>query len=237
MRTFVIILIAMAIIGGLVGGEVMDMPFSIMGAVVGFIGSGAIMLGLGAYFTAQDQKNDDLPGDVRDVFDRMITGKENPTKAEILEAKRRFHGVPSKPKMPNFKSKNKNSPLAIILNSLDKLKSEYSNNDVYAANAVQDTFEAAKRSIKLDKNELHEYLNVDKRDPAEIALTSLWNVSRDTVASGGVHFYRAALSDRGRGYLYVFNKTVDILLEKGFIDEAEAKGNKQVIQQDIKNAG
>lgn len=237
MRTFIIILIVMAVIGGLIDGEVMDISFSIMGAVIGCIGSGAVMLGLGAYFTAQDQKNNDLPDDVRAVFDRMITGKENPTQAEIQEAKQKFNGKPTASKSSKFILKDKNSPLAIILDSLNNLKPEYSSNDVYAINAIQDTFEAAKGSIKLDKDELHEYLNIDKRDPAEIALTSLWNVSRDIVASGRVHFYRAALSDRGRGYLYVYNKTVDILLEKGFIDEAEAKGNKQSIQQDIKNAG
>jgi hypothetical protein len=176
---------------------------------------------------------------MRGVFDRMITGKENPSQSEIQEAKNTITGGKAKTNrtLPKISLRDKNSPLAIILDSLERLKDEYSGNNPYATNAVYDVFRAAKEGMVLDKKELGQYLNVDNRDPAEIALTSLWNVSRDTVASGGVHFYRGTLSDRGKGYLYVYNKTVDILLERGFIDDAEAESNRHSIRQDIKNAG
>lgn len=38
-------------------------------------------------------------------------------------------------------------------------------------------------------------------------------------------------------YLVVFNRTVDILLEKGLIDENEAKSNRAAVRANIKAAG
>jgi hypothetical protein len=35
----------------------------------------------------------------------------------------------------------------------------------------------------------------------------------------------------------VYNKTVDVLLDKGFIDEKEAESNRKTIQTNIKAAG
>lgn len=92
MKLFIGILIAATIIGGFAGGEVMDTTFSILGAAIGGIGTAAILLGLGAYFDAQEKKSPKGPplnAEMRGVFDRMITGKDNPTQKEIKEAKRR----------------------------------------------------------------------------------------------------------------------------------------------------
>jgi len=55
--------------------------------IIGGVGTAAVLLGLGAYFDKQAKKQSDLPDDVRDIFDRMITGKNNPTQSEVLKAK------------------------------------------------------------------------------------------------------------------------------------------------------
>lgn len=88
MKLFFGILLTMAVIGGFAGAEIIDTSFSILGAAIGGIGTGAILLGLGAYFDSQDRKSSELTPEMRGVFDRMITGKSNPTRKEIENAKR-----------------------------------------------------------------------------------------------------------------------------------------------------
>lgn len=74
MKIFIVVLIVATIIGGLVGAELMDTDFSITGAVIGGVGTFAILMGLGAFFDAQERKRKekDLPQEMRDVFDRML---------------------------------------------------------------------------------------------------------------------------------------------------------------------
>lgn len=88
MKIFIVVLLGAVVVGGFTGGEVMHIPFSILGAVIGGVGTAAVLLGLGAYFDAQGKKWPSLNPEMRGVFDRMITGKENPTAEEIEAAKR-----------------------------------------------------------------------------------------------------------------------------------------------------
>lgn len=87
MKLFLGILLVVTVIGGFAGAEVLNTSFSILGATIGGVGTTAILLGLGAYFDAQEKKSPKLPPEMRGVFDRMITGKENPTEKEIQAAK------------------------------------------------------------------------------------------------------------------------------------------------------
>lgn len=85
MRAFALVWVVAAVIGGFVGGELSDKTFSILGAVVGGVGTAAVMLGLGAHFSAQEErrKKEALPPEMRQVFDRMFG---NPEKARALVA-------------------------------------------------------------------------------------------------------------------------------------------------------
>lgn len=88
MIVFILVLVIAAVAGGFVGGELSGSGFSALGAVIGGVGTGVVLLGLGAYFSAQEErKNRALTPEMRGVFDRMITGKANPTQAEIDTAK------------------------------------------------------------------------------------------------------------------------------------------------------
>ncbi len=73
----------------------MDKTFSILGAAIGGVGTAAVLLGLGAYFDSQDKKKGtpELTPEIKGVFDRMITGKENPTQTEINEAKKKLRNA------------------------------------------------------------------------------------------------------------------------------------------------
>jgi hypothetical protein len=89
MVIFIVLLIVAGVAGGFVGGELTGGGFSALGAVIGSVGTATVLLSLGAYFSAQeDKKKRDLTPEMRGVFDRMITGKANPTQAEIDAAKR-----------------------------------------------------------------------------------------------------------------------------------------------------
>ncbi len=74
MKIFIAVILAAIVIGGFVGAELMDSSFSITGAVVGGVGTAAVLLGLGAFFDAQERKRKEkaLPPEMRAVFDRMF---------------------------------------------------------------------------------------------------------------------------------------------------------------------
>ncbi len=90
MKLFLGVLLAATIIGGFAGAEIFDTSFSIIGAVVGGLGMGAVLLGLGAYFSSNDSKSSKPSPEMQGIFDRMITGKENPTPQEIQLAKKDY---------------------------------------------------------------------------------------------------------------------------------------------------
>lgn len=48
MKIFIAVLIAATVIGGFVGAELIDTDFSITGAVVGGVGTFAVLMGLGS---------------------------------------------------------------------------------------------------------------------------------------------------------------------------------------------
>lgn len=76
MRVFVIVIIVSAILGGLIAGELTDNEFIVTGAVAGGLGVAAVIFGLGAFFSAQDERRKSgssvITPEVRAVFDRML---------------------------------------------------------------------------------------------------------------------------------------------------------------------
>src|SRR5450759_4130519 len=95
MKLFIAVILAAVVIGGFVGAELMDSSFSITGAVVGGGGTGAVILGLGAFFDAQERKRKDsaLPPEMRAVFDRMFgkdtsSRQQNPKPAQRAQSQR-----------------------------------------------------------------------------------------------------------------------------------------------------
>ncbi|MFC7301094.1 hypothetical protein [Cognatiluteimonas weifangensis] len=74
MKIFIAVIVLATIVGGFVGGELMERTFSITGAAIGGVGLAAVLLGLGALFTAQEEKkrNKTLLPEMREVFGRML---------------------------------------------------------------------------------------------------------------------------------------------------------------------
>lgn len=84
MKIFIGIIIAAIAIGGFVGGELMGRTFSLTGAVIGGVGLASVLLGLGAFFDAQEKKNRQkkLTPEMRAVFDRMAVRMSETTKKQ-----------------------------------------------------------------------------------------------------------------------------------------------------------
>lgn len=74
------VLLFAAAAGGLLTGVSSSERFSIWGALVGVVGTLAAVFGLGAYFSRRDeaQQGQQLPDDVRAVFERMLASKPRP---------------------------------------------------------------------------------------------------------------------------------------------------------------
>lgn len=77
MKAFIIVIAIATVLGGFVGGELTDTTFMLTGAVIGGVGTAAVLLGLGAFFTAQDEKKRKagtpaITPEMRGVFDRML---------------------------------------------------------------------------------------------------------------------------------------------------------------------
>ena len=74
MKILIVVLIGATVIGGFVGAELPYTSFPITGEIIGGVGTFSILMGLGAFFSAQDRKNSgkELPQVMREVFDRML---------------------------------------------------------------------------------------------------------------------------------------------------------------------
>ncbi len=145
-----------------------------------------------------------------------------------------------KPKTKEGGSKTPIKPgkeVVATITALKKLRPEYDSTSIFHSSVVDDAFKQAKKLIRADKKGIIKGIAKNGRDPTEIVLTALWSVSNQAVSSGQHHIYRGILSDQGKGYFYVYNKTIDILLDKGCIDEKEAENSRKAIQESIKSVG
>lgn len=55
MKIFVLAIIAATVIGGVIGGEITDQTFTVWGAALGGIGTFAVLMSLGAFFSHQEK--------------------------------------------------------------------------------------------------------------------------------------------------------------------------------------
>ena len=118
MKIFIAVIIAAVVIGGLVGAELMGSSFSITGAVVGGVGTAAVLLGLGAFFDAQDRKRKDkaLPPEMHAVFDRMFGAQASQSQRNAKSAPR-----PQPRNSAQAPSEKSKSPQDIYLSSTSSL--------------------------------------------------------------------------------------------------------------------
>ncbi|HEX9390473.1 MAG TPA: hypothetical protein VF928_04080 [Usitatibacteraceae bacterium] len=79
---FLLVILVAGLIGGFVGAEWSDYgrTFSPTGALVGLIGTAAVLFGLAAFFYRQDKRKrrQQIPEEMRGVFDRMLARQSAP---------------------------------------------------------------------------------------------------------------------------------------------------------------
>lgn len=145
MKIFLVVITIAALIGGFVGGELMDKAFSLLGAVVGGVGLATVLLGLGAFFTSQEErkKKEALPPEIRNVFDRMLG------KSELSSIKQKSNWIPR----PFFKNKTKNDFMEWFSNVApwNRLDSEITETivDRFNANPIFEVFVHASQELNL----------------------------------------------------------------------------------------
>ena len=88
MRKFWALLIIAFVLGGLIGAEIKETSFSILGATIALVLTASVVLGLGAYFDHQEEKkkNKDIPPGVRRIFAGMSSAMQE-TDALLVRAK------------------------------------------------------------------------------------------------------------------------------------------------------
>lgn len=118
MKIFIAVILAAVVISGFVGAELMDSRFSITGAVVGGVGMLAVLLGLGAFFDAQERKRKEkaLSPEMRAVFDRIF-GNEAPQRQQHSKCAPRPQSRHPSPTPPP----NSPSPKEVYLSSASGL--------------------------------------------------------------------------------------------------------------------
>lgn len=98
MKIFVLVLIAAAVIGGFIGGEISGETFTVWGAAAGSVGTFAALMGLGAFFSHQEKKKDaevKLTPEMRDVFARMA-------ERHVAKGRPRGRQHQQRPEMPSL---------------------------------------------------------------------------------------------------------------------------------------
>ena len=80
-------------------------------------------------------------------------------------------------------------------------------------------------------------IRVDKKQPDQLALMLIMNVIARLLPSGMYHVYRGLLSGAGHSMLAVWNRSLNLLCERGFYTEEEVESDRQWIYEQINGAG
>jgi tetratricopeptide (TPR) repeat protein len=93
LRLFLAVLAIAGLIGGFIGGRFTGASFSLIWAAAFLLGTGAVLLSLGAFFARQERrkKEEELPPEVRAVFDRMVGKSSSPPPRPKAWRPRAFH--------------------------------------------------------------------------------------------------------------------------------------------------
>lgn len=78
MKIFALIILVACVLGGLIGGELTDTDFTILGATVGGVGTFVILMFIAAYFNKQEKnKKDDagIPPEILEIIGRRVQKK------------------------------------------------------------------------------------------------------------------------------------------------------------------
>lgn len=129
------------------------------------------------------------------------------------------------------------SEISAVLDAIATVRYEYASNDMRESVAAGETILEATKRIKRDKVAIADFMKHEGRRPTHMALTIIFNISKEALSFGRYHVYRGVLSPEGLGYLYVYKKTLELLEEKGFMDEDDVELNLDIIRRNIKEVG
>lgn len=235
MRLFVFVLIAATIAGGLVGAELLNTAFSITGAVIGGVGAATGLLGLGAYFDAQDRKRAALSPEMRAVFDRMITGKNDPSPNDIKVAKQDIYKGIGATRPAGLGNQRLSTKTVDCLHALETVTQKLS------PGKKDPRFYSIKHRVeKLIRRkdfEVHAKELLSDFTPTQFVLSMLGKECLDEISSGRHHLYRGVLAPQGQQLGQIYMAIVTELETTGLFDRAAAEERRAALHEVIRSFG
>jgi hypothetical protein len=236
MKLFFGILLAATVIGGFVGAEIMGGTFSILGAVIGGVGTASVLLGLGAYFDARDRKSSVLTSELSGVFDRMITGKKNPTGEEVKACKEIYLKAMQTQKTTgvNSSSQAPETSYTKLLNALEESVHVLDASEIRIFPEIRDILKK-----RLDKGRKQNLLDtsLSETTPLGRIIHMIAGLCFDRLCTGRYHIYRGILGPDGRDMHIIFLRAIEWLEAEKVMNSDEAKQSRESITQEIKEMG
>jgi hypothetical protein len=215
-KIFILVLGVAAVVGGFVGGELMDETFSLTGAVVGGIGAGGVLLGLGAYFHAQEEqkrKASAVTPEMRAVFDRLLGGQNPVAPAPGIDRR----------------ALTQADPVKVTLDALTEVEAE----DLPAFSLMKSEL------VRLIRNREKTTLSIveDRLPPKGLVFLLISNITFRELSSGRHHVYRGVLSMSGTELKRAFDLAVRRMVVLRVHDEADCHTELVKVREAIKGAG
>lgn len=124
-----------------------------------------------------------------------------------------------------------------VQNTLAKLKElqpQFKSDLVWNTVATDEIFASAKTSVIKSKSTITNTIRNNNQSVNETALTSLYNAAYMKLASGDGSLGYGIVSDKGRGYKFVFDKIIDLFLEYNLMTKEEADSAHKDLQNILK---
>ena len=123
------------------------------------------------------------------------------------------------------------------LAALSALRPRFETLGGYGAVVADQVFSTVRKTIVREKEKTVYSIAVDGSKPADLCLLLISNAASNELLSGDHHVYRGVVSGEGRGYLGVFERSVEGLEESGAITTQEARADVAAVLEGIKGAG
>ena len=96
---------------------------------------------------------------------------------------------------------------------------------------------SARSAVLSSPEAVKDQIVIEGKSPLEVALTLIVNLCGRDLASGHFHTYRGVLRMNGTSRKQLFHAAQDMLVDKGFIEQADADHGKSLLQEQIKSTG
>ena len=95
----------------------------------------------------------------------------------------------------------------------------------------------ARRAVVENAGTVKRQIIVEGQQPMHVALNLIVNICARDVRSGTEHIYRGVLSMTGNAKRALFTQAQSLMVDRGFIDQADADHGRSLLAEQIAQAG